>query len=178
MSVANAGPDQLVSTSPLNNDPAIGGNPALPDCCKVNGRDSYDPFDLPLTYSWTIVSEPSGSMAGFAQSAVIGVGPSTNTVVADFVPDLAGDYVLQLVVNDGYLSSTPSYVHLSTNAVAPRADAGWNKTITAGQTVQLDDTHSVNPMNCPLTYAWSFVSSPAGSNANMPRVLRAFLLFS
>lgn len=162
--VANAGPDQLIST--LNNNGSDNGNPGLPYCCYVNGRDSYDPFGLPLTYSWTIVSEPSESTAGFwpYTGSSLNLVPSMNTVAANFVPDLPGDYVLQLIVNNGYLNSAPSYVRLSTNPVAPRADAGWNKTIQAGQNVQLDGTHSVNPMNRPLTYAWSFVASPAGSN--------------
>jgi hypothetical protein len=156
--VANAGPDQFILPGEVNNTDYYGTiNPPL--CCKLNARDSYDPFGLPLSYNWTIISRPPGSNATFPTG-----GTSTGYVSTDFFSDVPGDYVVQLVVYNGHFNSAPSLVHLSTNGVPPKADAGWNKTIKAGQIVQLDGSHSVNPMNRPLTYAWSFLSSPAGSN--------------
>ncbi len=148
--VANAGPDQLITA--LNSNYSSSRNIQGPFCCKLNGRDSYDPFGNPLSYAWSVASAPSGSKAGM----------SSHGAVADFVPDLPGDYTLQLVVRNRNYSSAPSYVHLSTIAVAPRADAGINQTIKPGEKVQLDGSHSVNPMNRPLTYSWSFVETPRG----------------
>jgi hypothetical protein len=154
--VANAGPDTLITA--LNNNLLFGAPNPAPYCCLLNGGGSYDPYGLPLTYTWSIVSTPANSAAQIYQ------GNPALSFVGYFDPDLPGDYTLQLVVNNGYNNSAPSYVHMSTIAVPPRADAGWNQTIQAGQTVQLDGTHSVNPMNRPLTYAWSFICSPAGSD--------------
>lgn len=148
MPVADAGPDALITA--LNSNYA--SPRSKPFCCKLNARGSYDPFGMPLTYAWSVVSAPSGSAAGI----------SSEGVVADFIPDLPGDYSIQLIVNNGHYDSAPSIVHLSTVAVAPKADAGLSHTIKPGEQVQLDGTHSVNPMNRPLTYAWSFVLAPDG----------------
>jgi hypothetical protein len=156
--VADAGPDRLIT--------ALNGGTAGVYCCRVNGGGSFDPFGLPLGYQWSVVSAPSGSKGGFTSGS--------DQVAAVFVPDVAGDYTVQLVVSNGYHASAPSYLHLSTVAVAPRAYAGLNRTIKAGDTVQLDGTRSVNPMNRPLTYAWSFVlwpgaTQPAISDPANPR---------
>lgn len=56
----------------------------------------------PITYAWTLVSKPDGSAV------------STNSLITattdktSFVPDVAGVYVLSLVVSDGKLNSTPA----------------------------------------------------------------------
>ncbi len=62
----------------------------------LNGHGSYDPDANQLTYRWSIISAPTNS-----SSHMLG---DTN-VVATFTPDLAGRYVMQLIVNDGILNS-------------------------------------------------------------------------
>lgn len=69
------------------------------------GNESYDPQGEAIkTYSWTLVSQPLGSAV---------VMPSGNGPERTFMPDLAGDYVGQLVVStaDGRVS-TPCEVTL------------------------------------------------------------------
>ena len=66
---------------------------------------SYDPNGYPIvSYKWTIVDQPQGS------SATLGAG------IADrygFRPDMAGDYTMQLVVeNDRCLLSEPCTVDI------------------------------------------------------------------
>ena len=65
----------------------------------LNGSGSSDANGNPLTFSWAITSFPAGSAAAIANPTAM------NTT---FVPDVAGTYVIQLVVNDGLLDSTPS----------------------------------------------------------------------
>ena len=79
--VANAGPDQTV---------AVGQTVTL------DGTGSSDPESSALTYSWTFVSVPSGSTATLT---------NPTTVNPTFVPDVAGAYVVGLVVNDGTFNS-------------------------------------------------------------------------
>jgi hypothetical protein len=69
------------------------------------GVDSYDPNGYPIvSYQWSIIEKPEGS------SAVLGSG------IADrygFRPDMAGDYTMQLVVeNDRCLMSEPCTVEV------------------------------------------------------------------
>lgn len=64
----------------------------------LDGNGSSDANGNPLTYAWSFVSKPAGSVAVLASSTE---GRST------FVPDLAGIYVVSLTVNDGKSSSAP-----------------------------------------------------------------------
>ena len=49
----------------------------------------------------------------------------------------------------------------------PFADAGPDQTVAAGVTVTLDGSASRDPLSRPLTFAWSFVSTPDGSGAEI-----------
>ena len=86
-----------------------------------------------------------------------------------FTPDVAGDYLIQLIVTDAAgLSSAPATVTVSTVASPPLADAGPDQAITViGALVQLNGSQSYSPSGLPITYQWSFVSKPAGSSATL-----------
>jgi hypothetical protein len=124
----------------------------------LSGTGSSDVDGDELTYRWTILSKPQGS------AAVL----SSNTDVSPTITlDALGDYIIQLIVNDGLADSAPDTVTLSTTNTAPIARAGNNRTVNVGDTVQLDGTTSSDPDGGTLTYAWSFVSRPAGSSASL-----------
>jgi cytochrome c553 len=107
------------------------------------------------------VSKPAGSSAGLANSTE--VKPS-------FTADADGTYVIELVVNDGTVGSTPATVSItaSTANSAPAANAGPDQTVVVGSQVSLDGTGSSDADNDPLTYAWMLVSRPSGSTAALP----------
>lgn len=86
---ADAGPDQTVSAS---------------SSVQLNGGNSTDPEDDALNYTWQFSSRPSGSAA---------VLSSTFSPTPRFTADLAGTYVVSLVVDDGTLSSTPDTVSIT-----------------------------------------------------------------
>jgi len=142
--IANAGAGQTVQAGTL---------------VTLNGGGSSDPSgQLPLTYAWSIVSQPAGSTAVLSNPAI--VNPT-------FTPNAEGNYVIQLVVTDAAgLSSSPASVTISTIDAPPVANAGPSQTITAtGTLVHLDGTQSYDLAGLAITYQWSFVSKPAGSNA-------------
>lgn len=122
-----------------------------------------DPQNLPLTYQWAFTSKPAGSAASLS-SAVI-----TNPT---FVADLAGNYVLQVTVSNGFKSSTAN-VTISTTCAQPTAVPGQPQTVLVGATVNLDGSASGDPCHDPLTYAFTFNSKPAGSNATLANATTA-----
>ncbi len=74
----------------------------------LDGSGSTDPEGQSLTFTWTLVSAPVGSVAMLAGAD--GVSPS-------LVVDLPGVYAAQLIVDDGGHTSAPDVVELT--AVAP-----------------------------------------------------------
>ncbi len=135
---ANAGPNQTI----------------------VHGRtvslsgSGLDPQGLPLTYFWSLPGKPQGSAAAI-------LNPTAQN--ASFFADLPGAYSAQLVVNNGFLSSQPSLVGITTTNNLPVANAGSNQNGTVGTTVQLNGSGSTDADNDPLTYSWSILHAPAGS---------------
>jgi len=139
--IANAGPPQTVT---------LGAQVTL------DGSASTDSDNKPLTYQWSLLSVPTGSTATLAQP---------NSPNPTFTADLAGNYVAQLIVNDGFLNSQPSTVTISTSHSVPVANAGPNQTVTVGATVQLTGAASYDVDGYPLTYKWSLTSQPTGGTA-------------
>ncbi|MEM1088498.1 MAG: collagen-binding domain-containing protein, partial [Pseudomonadota bacterium] len=68
----------------------------------LDGSSSYDVDGQNLTYAWSIASAPSGHSASFDQ---------TDRPTVDFAFDLAGQYVVQLIVQDntGATSAVTEY---------------------------------------------------------------------
>ena len=139
--VANAGPDQTVNVGNL---------------VTLNGAASSDVDGDPLTFSWQFQSRPTGS------SAVL---QNATSVVPTFTVDVAGSYVVRLVVNDGTVNSLVDTVTISTDNSAPVANAGPDQTVSVGQTVTLDGSASSDVDGDALTFTWTFVSRPSGSTA-------------
>jgi hypothetical protein len=67
----------------------------------LNGRLSVNTTNNPLIYTWTVVTMPAGSAATLS-------GPLTPNPT--LLTDVAGDYLIRLVVTDGAVSSLPSDV--------------------------------------------------------------------
>lgn len=139
--VANAGPDQTVTTQSL---------------VQLDGSASTDVDGDALTYSWLMASRPAGSFATLSDPTV--VNPT-------FTADVKGTYVLRLTVNDGHVDSAPDDAVVSTINSAPVANAGPDQSIVVGTTVQLNGSGSTDVDGDTLTYTWSILSTPPGSQA-------------
>ena len=142
---ANPGPSQNVLVGTVVN---------------MDGSASKDPDGGTLTFKWTLIGVPTGSAAKLTNPSY----PNPK-----FTADLAGNYVLSLVVNDGKIDSAVTSVSVSatTANAAPVANAGSNQNVTIGSTVTLDGTASSDANHDSLTYKWTLQSKPSNSSATL-----------
>lgn len=155
--VANSGADQTALNGTL-----VG----------LSAAGSTDEDGDILKYNWLFVSRPAGSAAVLAST-------DSNPVTAPynpsqiFTPDVAGAYIVQLTVTDGFPDSTTTDTVTITSVPAPTANAGPDQNVSfvvAGTTVTLDGTGSSDPGGLPLTYNWqilSFSGAPPAVSAGL-----------
>ena len=141
--VAHAGPDQSVS---VNNQVIL------------DGSASSDVDGDPLTYTWSFTSIPNGSAAVLTDPAA---------VQPTFTVDKPGSYALQLIARDGTANSLADTVVITTLNSKPVANAGAAQSAIINQQVTLNGIDSTDADNDTLAYAWSFVSRPQGSAAQL-----------
>ena len=120
----------------------------------LDGTYSSDADSDQITYKWILMQKPSGSAA-----ALTGATTSRPT----FIADLAGDYVAQLIVNDGKVDSAPGSVIVNAAAanVQPVANAGTDQNPTVNTLVTLDGTNSTDANFDTLTYKWDWIAYPS-----------------
>jgi hypothetical protein len=143
---------------------------------QVNGRavfdgtESYDPELREITYRWTLESSPEGSTRTSKDIF------DADRAQAAFVPDVAGDYVFSLQVEDEFTVSEKDYVTLVAigDDQPPVAEASGRMAseftlpaCASQDPIQLNGSRSWDPEGEPLTYEWGVVSVPAGSSAGL-----------
>jgi hypothetical protein len=81
----------------------------------LDGGGSKNPFGGSLSYRWSMVTRPQGSVAALSDSA--GVKPS-------FTPDIAGTYTIHLVVGNGEAESDPDIITVTAHRSGFSEDFG------------------------------------------------------
>ncbi len=136
-----------VTITTLNSTPVADAGPYgfvyLNDLVLLEGSGSSDVDGDMLTYSWSFASKPVGSKATISYET---------DVFASFVVDIPGDYIVQLIVNDGTVYSSPDSTTISTLNSRPVADAGGDQAVYVGNTVTLDGSASWDPDGDPLNF--------------------------
>ena len=117
--LADAGPDQSGLTS---------------DTIQLDGGGSFDVDGDSLSYQWSITSGPQGATATFSDTTIAN---PTLTV------DVAGTYVVQLIVNDGALDSLPDTAIIDVTAARTLSIAPGSLDLFTSQSGDLTVTLSV-----------------------------------
>jgi hypothetical protein len=112
---------------------------------ELDGSESYDPDDDPLTYIWTYKLN--------GENNVTGVTPVIELPL--------GEHFITLIVNDGKLNSEPDEVVITVLEMnsQPVANSGENQTIEATgllSKVELDGSGSYDPDGDPLIFTWMY----------------------
>jgi PASTA domain/Bacterial Ig-like domain (group 2)/PKD domain len=141
--VANAGPSQNVVPGTV---------------VTLDGSSSSDANGDVITYAWTMTSRPIGSAATLT---------ATSSVKPTFVADIRGVYVIELIVSDRRLNSSPASVSITAAEpnVAPVANAGPAQDVVPGTVVTLDGSSSSDANGDPLSFVWSLERRPRLSAA-------------
>jgi hypothetical protein len=131
----------------------------------LNGSASSSPDGSALTYSWSYVSGPSSYTLvspTSAQSALTGLVEGTYT------------FLLKVTNSQGNSASTSVIVLVNPQPViTPLANAGSNISITEpASSVTLDGSGSSSLGGGALTFAWTYVSGPAGYAIASPTAVK------
>ncbi len=92
----------------------------------LDGSGSSDANSDPLTYQWSIITKPAGSTAIFD----IPTPDDPTPAQTSFTADKAGDYIISLVVNDGFVNSDPNNVTVTATSSSNQVNDILKQTIT------------------------------------------------
>ncbi len=112
--VANAGPDQTL---------ALGG------IVELNGGESTDPEGATISFAWRLLATPVESTSTLADPTI---------VQPRFTPDMPGEYIVGLVVNDGLQDSSEDFVVIRVTGSAPPSEDAPEDDPESGS--DMDDT--------------------------------------
>jgi len=139
----NAASDPDSVTVGFDNLPPVadaGSNQAVlvGDTVVLDGSNSSDANMDALTYLWNFDTMPVGSMSALMNATTDSPG---------FVVDQVGDYIIQLVTNDGLLNSLPATVLVTAIAVADAADETAMDLVVDINELATDDFQNRNMQN-------------------------------
>jgi len=140
------------------------------DTVVLDGTQSDDPDGDVITFHWSL-STPNGSQAALSNE---------NGAKPQFVADEVGTYVVTLVVNDGEVDSDPvtASIDAELGNVAPVAVIHGQTEGRALEKVTLDGSDSSDANGDALSYIWTAISAPSGSQAALLDINKPIATFT
>ena len=129
---------------------------------RLYGTASKGDYNGAFRYSWNWVQLPKDSQLDAAALKL------ANTRNPHFTPDVEGNYELLFTVQVGEskeaTASSRVLLQVTDKNLPPVVQADDNATVAIGKTTALRGMDSFDPNGDELTYEWSVVSAPDGSN--------------
>lgn len=146
--LAEAGEDQTVGLG-------------IPVILSAVGSSWCQDYDDDIILTWSFVSTPAESLVN---EASLSGNRNSAAITPQFTPDMTGEYVLSLQLNDGQSVSNIDYVVINVVAggAPPTADCGGAYEGEIGSIVTIDGSASATSSAAPLEYNWS-LNTPACS---------------
>ncbi|MFA9389020.1 MAG: lamin tail domain-containing protein [Prolixibacteraceae bacterium] len=153
--------EYVVTEGPVLEPLALAGadqNVELNALVALNGEQSYSLDGRLLNYHWSIIASPDGSSAEL-----------NNPYAMDpaFTADQFGEYQLTLVVDNGHVQSVADTLRITVEDLQPIANAGPDLVRMLGANVKLNGSASYDPEMKQLTYEWTIVEKPEGSQLEL-----------
>ena len=149
------GGEEANDEAPVANLAAIPDQPVLTDI-NLDASASQDPEGDSLQYKWRFLSLPAGSLASLPLA--------TTTPMVSFVPNRIGIYRIELIVSDGARDSDPFIRTVNIFNSKPQASFIGPSQIVLNDPFTLNANTSSDNDGHALTYQWSIISQPPGSN--------------
>lgn len=142
----------------LNSPPvAVASGPAevfVGETADLSGLGSSDPDGHALSYQWVVLTAPDAS------NAII---QSADQALAEFIPDVRGDYSFGLTVSDYEFSSEQAVWNLTVPNRAPIAALDGPNELEVGVEGLFSATASSDPDGDELSYSFAITNQPSGS---------------
>lgn len=156
-------PEEKTSVQDLRKPTADAGHlRAVPagHLVRLYGTASKGDFNGAFQYQWNLLTTPEGSQLDSSSVSL------ANTRNPYFIPDVEGQYELEFNVQVGESTDATAYSRVTlevTEANLPPVVLVGDRTVQAGKTVSLNGAGTFDPNGDALTYEWSVVSVPEGS---------------
>jgi hypothetical protein len=123
-------------------------------------------------WTWLFELRPEGSSI---DDADLSENRTATASAPSFVPDMVGDYVLSLTIDDGELQSSPDLVRISVTASdsAPSASCAEGASGKIDEAIVLDGSASSDPDGQTLSYSWALAEVPSCSALGSGDLLNA-----
>lgn len=113
---------------------------------RLDATRSRDANGDRLSFSWTLLSQPAGSVTSLTDAT--SARPNLSI-------DAEGDYIAQLIATDEAGAQSADTIIISTINTRPVARVGNDRALTLGGVLQLDGSTSSDADDDPLTYFWT-----------------------
>ena len=143
--VAEAGPNQTVDEGVT---------------VTLDGSNSNDPDDTIAAYAWTQTGGPAVALSDASAAQPTFTSPDVDEGGASLT------FLLTVTNDQGHSATDSVTINVTWQNIPPHADAGADQTVNEGTAVTLDGSHSYDPDDGSVDFAWTQTKGPGVTLSN------------